>query len=177
MVIDLFTSYLHISLPCDSWLLLTSRHSHPFKGTVSRYSVIFVLFFARAKNGTARASVADIRPWQLGQLRKQLQITAQAEWIKCRFSWAYVIFRGLALWLPLFFPTQNGCQKITDIMIFTDWLRGTVLNKTYLPGGEVERVTTQQMQEFVRNSKFHGSGPIIRLLLAPKPSCCGFLVQ
>ena len=23
--------YLHISLPCDSWLLLTSRHSHPFE--------------------------------------------------------------------------------------------------------------------------------------------------
>ena len=40
MGIDFFTQYLlgqrnmedfHISLPCDSWLLLTSRHSHPFE--------------------------------------------------------------------------------------------------------------------------------------------------
>ena len=30
----------------------------------------------------------------------------------------------------------------------------------YLPGDEVERVTTQQTQEFFRNSEFHGSGPI-----------------
>ena len=29
MGIDSFTQYLHISLPCDSWLLLNSRHSHP----------------------------------------------------------------------------------------------------------------------------------------------------
>ena len=30
MGIDSFTEYLNLSLPCDSWLLLTSRRSHPF---------------------------------------------------------------------------------------------------------------------------------------------------
>ena len=34
MGIDLSTLYLHISLPCDSWLLLTGRHSHPKDKTV-----------------------------------------------------------------------------------------------------------------------------------------------
>ena len=28
--LTLFTQYLHIFLPCDSWLLLNSRHSHSF---------------------------------------------------------------------------------------------------------------------------------------------------
>ena len=37
--------------------------------------------------------------------------TAQAESRKCRFPRAIIVFCGLALWPPLFFPTQNGCQK------------------------------------------------------------------
>ena len=85
-----------------------------FKGAVSRYSVIFLRFFARGKMATAHASVADIRPWQLGQPREQLH--PQAESRKSRFPRAIVVFHGLALWPPLFFPTQNGCQKTLIIM-------------------------------------------------------------
>ena len=29
---------IHISLPCDSWLLLTSRHSHPFVNEFTQFS-------------------------------------------------------------------------------------------------------------------------------------------
>ena len=58
---------------------------------------------------TARTNVADI-----SSVCHANSFTAPAESSKRRVSRAIVVFRGLALWPPLFFPTQNGCQKITD---------------------------------------------------------------
>ena len=54
---------------------------------------------------TARASVADVRAWAM----TARSATRTASLPKLRQ--AKVVFRGLTLWLPLFFPTQNGWQK------------------------------------------------------------------
>ena len=81
------------------------------KGAVSRYSVIFALFLREEKMATARASVADI-----SSVSRANSFTAPAESRKCRFPRAIVDFRGLALWPPLFFPTQNGCQTSPTIV-------------------------------------------------------------
>ena len=94
--------------------LTIDKHSWNFKGAVSRYSVIFLHFFVRGKRATAHASVADTRPWQLGQPREQLHRPSWVE--KMSFPRAIVVFRGLALWPTLFFPTQNGCQKSAIIV-------------------------------------------------------------
>ena len=69
----------------------------------------FCAFLREQKMATARASVADI-----SSVCHANSFTAPAESRKCRFPQAIVVFRGLALWPPLLFPTQNGCQKITN---------------------------------------------------------------
>ena len=91
--------------------LVTACEENGFKGAVSRYSVIFLRFFPRPKKWrTARANVADIKT-TTGQSAAQNNFTAEAKYSKCRFRGAIVVFRGLALWLPLFFPHTKMAAK------------------------------------------------------------------
>ena len=55
---------------------------------------------------TARASVAAI-----SSVSRANSFTAPAESSKCRFPRAIVVFRGLAWWPPLFFPTQMAAKN------------------------------------------------------------------
>ena len=100
------------STTCSYWVLVLGRWSPAFffirfKVAVSRYSVIFCAFFARVKNGyCSRKCCGD----QLGQPREQLH---RPNWVEqMSFSSSNCCFpRPQGLWPPLFFPTQNGCQK------------------------------------------------------------------
>ena len=100
-------------MKAETWSTILVSCLSNIKGAVSRYSLIFCAFLRKQKMAPARASVADIRPWQLGLPHKQLH-RPPAESSKCRFPRAIVVFRGLALWPPLFFLPENGCQKIND---------------------------------------------------------------
>ena len=77
------------------------------KGQCHDIQWFFALFLREQNMATARASVADISSVS----RPTGSFTAPAESSKCSFPRASVVFRGLALWPPLFSPTQNGCQK------------------------------------------------------------------
>ena len=102
MICHGYAYHQHAAFTLNNWLF-------DFKGAVSRYSVIFCAFLGEQKLATARANVTDIN-----SVSHANSFIAQAESSKFRFPWAIVIFRGLALWPPLFFPTQNGCPQITD---------------------------------------------------------------
>ena len=109
-----FQKVLGLSRQCNpaGWELKTNkpwpviRQLVKVKGAVSRYSVIFCAFFVQAKNGDCSRKC---RGYQT--VSRANSFTAPAESKKCRFPRAIVFFRGLTLWPPLFFPTQNGCQK------------------------------------------------------------------
>ena len=77
------------------------------KGAVSRYSVIFCAssFLREEKMATAHASVADIRPWQLGQPREQLHYPSWVE--KMSFSAALPCGRH-------YFSPHKMAAKITN---------------------------------------------------------------
>ena len=81
-----------------------------FKGAVSRNSVIFLRFFCASKKWWLLAQVSWTSD-QNSSVSRANSFTAQAESRKCRFPSESVVIRGLPLWPPLFFPTQNGCQK------------------------------------------------------------------
>ena len=49
MGIDSFAQYLHVSLLCDSWLLLNSRRSHPINARLLAREIINVLLSLVAK--------------------------------------------------------------------------------------------------------------------------------
>ena len=83
-----------------------------FKRAVSRHSVIFCASFAWVKMATARASVADIRPYQLGQPREQLHCPAESR--KCRFPSRKCRFPGPSLVATIIFPHTKWLPKITD---------------------------------------------------------------
>ena len=67
----------HSRLWCVSTIFRFSQtineHDTTFNGAVSQYSVIFGLVLHEQKISTARASIANIRPWQLRQPREQLR--------------------------------------------------------------------------------------------------------
>ena len=73
------------------------------KGAVSRYSVIVCTFSSMPKNGDCSRKC---RGHSIMTARSVARTTSSP-----KLSPANVVFRGLALRLPLFFPTQNGCQK------------------------------------------------------------------
>ena len=86
--------------------------AHIFKGAVSRYSVIFCAFLHEDKMATAHASVADIRPWQLGQPREQLHHPSWVE--KMSFSSSNCCFPRPCLVAAIIFPHTKWLPKITD---------------------------------------------------------------
>ena len=93
------------------WWLKWSYYiqSETFKGLKGKCHDIqwfFALFLREHKMAAARASVADI-----SAVSRANSFTAKAVSSKCHFPRSIVVFRGLPLWPPLFFPTQNGCQK------------------------------------------------------------------
>ena len=82
---------------------------YPLKGQCHDIQWFLRFFCASRKMATARASVADIRPWQLDQLREELHRPRRVEQKslssrKCRFP-------RCSLVAAIIFPTQNGCQN------------------------------------------------------------------
>ena len=92
------------------YLAATDHRQQPFKGAVSRYSVIFCAFFARAKIGDCSRKC---RGHQTMTARSAARTASPASRENVFFS-SNCRFSRPCLTPPLFFPTQNGCQKITD---------------------------------------------------------------
>ena len=101
----MFTTSLNTTNP-NTYVIFIFLRTSPLKGQCHDIQWFLRFFLREQKVAPARASVAKI---SLGS--RANSFTAPAESRKCRFPRAIVIFCGLALWLPLFFPTQNGCQK------------------------------------------------------------------
>ena len=74
-----------------------------FKGAVSRYSVIFCAFFARANNGDCSRKCRGHRTMTA---RSAARTTSPP-----KLSRANIVFRGLALWPPLFFPHKMAAKN------------------------------------------------------------------
>ena len=115
------------------------------KGAVSRYSVIFCAFFARAKMAVPRARVADIRPeslavraaWQPGhghlrwlvtwQIRavNQRQVEPELHCFTCRRRQAALLFSGYearARWYPLLQGSRLAATAVSiSILYFRVW--------------------------------------------------------
>ena len=67
----------------------------------------FLRFFLREQKWLLLEQVSRTSAWSAAQT-VSLPRLSRANVV---FRRAIVVFRGLALWPPLFFPTQNGCQK------------------------------------------------------------------
>ena len=77
------------------------------------YNQWFFCAFCTSKQWRLLAQVSRTSD-QDSSISRANSFSGQVESSKCIFSQAIVVFRGLALWPPLFFPTQNGWQKLTD---------------------------------------------------------------
>ena len=80
------------------------------KGAVSRYSVIFLRIFAWVKKGDCSRKCGGHQTMTVPVSRAN-SFTAQAESRKCRFPPENVVFRGLPLWPPLFFPYKMAAKN------------------------------------------------------------------
>ena len=81
-------------------------------GSVTIFSDI-LRFWGRAKMARLIAQVSRTSD-DHSSVRRANNFKAQPESIKCHFPRAIAVFRGLALWPPLFFPLTKWLQKITD---------------------------------------------------------------
>ena len=76
------------------------------------FNDFFTLFCAR-KNWRLLTQVSRTAHHDSSVSRAN-SFTGQAESRKCRFPRGTVVFRGLALWLPIIFPHTKWLPKITD---------------------------------------------------------------
>ena len=120
-----------------------------FKGAVSRYSVIFYASLREWKMATARASVADIRSWLLGQPREQLH---RPTWVaQMSFSSRKFRFPRPSLVAAIIFPHTKWLPKITYYRD-TAALRRCLSRSIAKPQGLIKTESRKPLDELTDNS-------------------------